>query len=170
LPPECQKTWSIFEDSTGKVWITSLASGLFFYDRIEKEWGHYTSENLLSHKSLRFVFQDKEKHLWVGSSGGSLMQFQEPRFSSYGIERNLTEPRVISLSADTDGNIFTATFGGGIQALIDNAFQSIPSDEKEGNFPQSILVDTEQRIWAGTLEHGLFQKAKNSATFAHQKT
>jgi ligand-binding sensor domain-containing protein len=123
----------------------------------------------LSHNSLRFVFQDKENHLWVGSSGGGLMQFQEPRFSSYGIERNLTEPLVKSLSSDPNGNIFAATFGGGIQALIGNDFQSFPSDEEEGNFPQSILVDTDQRIWAGTYEHGLFLKARNSATFALQK-
>ena len=169
LPPGCENTWSVFEDSAGKVWISSFASGLFFYDRIEKEWGHYTSKNLLTHNSIRFVFQDKEQHLWVGSSGGGLMQFQEPRFTSFGIEQQLTEPLIKSISSDLNGNIYTATFGGGIQSLFNNEFQTIPTYQEEGNYPESILVDTQQRIWAGTYEHGLFLKAMNAKTFALQE-
>ena len=166
LPEKCQSTWSLYEDSAGNIWIASNNTGLFFYDRTEGEWGHYTTDNLLTHNSLRFVFQDSENHRWVGSSGGGLMQFQEPRFSSYGVEQNLTEPLIKSVSADPNGTIYAATFGGGIQALANNRFQSIETDINGRITVQSVLVDSHQRIWAGTLGGGLLHRKTNSTPLA----
>ena len=80
--------WSISEDSGGSVWISTFDLGLC---RVQPDgkFRRWTTANGLSHNSTRFVFEDREKNLWVGTSGGGLMRFKPRRFQVFGPENGL---------------------------------------------------------------------------------
>ena len=71
--------WSISEDSRTNVWICSFDSGLFRLDP-SGSLQHWTTTNGLGNLGCRFVFEDRESNLWVGTSGGGLTRFKPRRF------------------------------------------------------------------------------------------
>ncbi len=156
LPKDCTDTWSLFEDRAGKIWVASFTHGLFIFDSKTSEWTHLTSSDLLSHDSLRFVFQDQENHHWIGSSGGGLMQFQEPRFKSFGKQDKLQEPLIKSVSVGGDGSVYAATFGAGVSQLTSQGFEHLPTSNGKGVYAQSVLIGKQHKIWAGTSENGFY--------------
>jgi ligand-binding sensor domain-containing protein len=141
--------WSMTEDSRGNVWFASYGEGV---SRIspDGQMRRWTTTDGLVSASTRFVFEDREENLWIGTSGGGLTRFKPRRVQSFGGERGLTERVVSSLWPGRDG-LWIATRGKGLFHLRDGAVTPVPLPiPNKVLIAQSVLTDRKGRVWFGT--------------------
>jgi len=149
--------WSVSEDSRGDVWIASFDKGLC---RVQPDgrWQLWTTTNGLSYNSTRFVFEDRERNLWVGTSGGGLMRFKERRFQTFSFENGVSERAAKSVWPDVSGGLWIASYGKGLFRLEPTGIRIIPLPNRVSStiYAQSVLHDRAGRVWVGTLGEGLW--------------
>jgi len=159
--------WNLFEDSDANVWIATLDRGVY---RVSPtgDLSHWTTANGLSFNGIRFVFEDREKTLWVGSSGGGLMRFKTRRFTSFGPHNGLSQHPVNSLAADAAGTVWIGTYGGGLFRLADGRVGSVPLKGDKGQllYVQSVLCDRAGRTWVGSFDQRLWLIDKDGSARA----
>jgi hypothetical protein len=109
--------WSLTVDSKGFIWVASFTSGIYRMSPDEDgdaEWTHYTEENgTLTSNNARFIFEDRENHIWIGANGGGLIRFMTRVFQNYGVEHGLKERVLKSVAITSDDRLLIGSFGGG---------------------------------------------------------
>jgi PAS domain S-box-containing protein len=145
--------WSLQEDSAGHIWICSFMSGLYRFTPRDGRWRHFTMESGLSYNSVRFVFEDRESNLWVGTSGGGLLRFKRRTFSTWGTAQGLSERVVKSVSEDRQGQIVVGTYGAGATRLDGTPIFTGTWSGK--TYVHAALVDRRNRLWLGMVDRGL---------------
>ena len=161
LPGFRAGVWDLFEDSAGNVWICSHDKGLWVV-ATDGDLRHWDTSNGLSYDTIRFVFEDREQTLWVGSSGGGLMRFKPRSVRSFGTENGLTERVVNGVSPDGAGNLWIATYGKGLFRLSGSTVSTFPLPPGSAIYAQSVLADRAGRIWVGTFGQGTWLLEKDS--------
>ncbi|HTL58542.1 MAG TPA: two-component regulator propeller domain-containing protein [Candidatus Limnocylindrales bacterium] len=150
--------WSMTEDTRSNIWICTFDQGLtqLLPDDHIMRW---TEQNGLSYHGTRFVYEDHERNLWVGSSGGGLQRFKPRRFESFGPLAGLSERVVKSVCPAPDGGIWIATYGDGLFRLTDTGLTNVPLTGWTNLhlYGQSVLSDRTGRTWVGTFGSGLFR-------------
>lgn len=145
------------EDSSGNVWIATFDAGLtqVLPDGRIRRW---SETNGLAYKDVRFVFEDREKNVWVGTSGGGLQRFRPRRFQSFGYTQGEAARVVYSVAAGPDGSVWATTFG---QGLFRWGPETGFSRTKPPSFADhylhftSVLADRKGRTWVGVYDDGL---------------
>ena len=148
-----QAFWSLHEDSTGTVWVTSFQAGLYRYSP-HSGWLHLTTANGLSYNGVRFAFEDRERNIWVGTSGGGLLRFKRRTFATWGLREGLPERVVKSVAEIAGGRIAIGTHGAGVVTLDGTRVfgeAGVPA------FVQSMLVDRGGQLWVGLYDRGLYR-------------
>jgi ligand-binding sensor domain-containing protein/signal transduction histidine kinase len=159
--------WSLYEDSSGGVWITSWRGGLYHFSA-EQGWQHFTTDNGLPYDAVRFVFEDREHNLWIGTNGGGLARFKHRYLTNWGLEQGMPDRVVKSLTVDGKGRMYFGTWGQGVGQLAGSRITRIL--EPHENLPSpdgscrnlfdglvvSTLVDHKGRFWVSTYNSGLF--------------
>jgi signal transduction histidine kinase/ligand-binding sensor domain-containing protein/ActR/RegA family two-component response regulator len=150
-------TWSAYEDGAGDVWVATISSGLLRI-RQDGQVESMTMADGLSYNSLRFIFEDRELNLWVGTSGGGLMRFTRRTFRSYGTEQGLEQRVVKSVGMLPTGQVLAGTYGSGIMALRHGSATRLPTppDFAHPAYIQSLLRDKAGTLWVGTYNQGLY--------------
>ncbi|MFO1460854.1 MAG: two-component regulator propeller domain-containing protein [Verrucomicrobiota bacterium] len=145
------------EDSTGNVWIASYDAGL---TQVLPQGGlrRWNATNGLGYKDVRFTFEDQEKNLWIGTSGGGLQRFRPRRFEAFGYTRG-DEARVVYSVADSpDGSVWATTFGQGLfRWHPEQGFHRTrpPSKARENYHFTHVLCDRKGRTWVSIFSDGL---------------
>ncbi len=149
--------WAAFEDSSGYLWISTLDAGVFRVDR-DGRCDRWDMDAGLSSNGVRFVFEDRERNLWIGTSGGGLNRFVPRRVHVYGTQDGIAERVVNSLWPAPDGTILVGTYGRGLFRLGPQGAAPIPLVAAGGpvRYIQSVLQDRAGRTWVGTFGDGLF--------------
>ncbi len=152
LPEAPGGLWRLSEDSAGNVWICTERRGVIQVppEGTPRRW---TSTNGLASSNARFVFEDREKTLWVGTSGGGLSRFSERRFQGHGSENGLPEPVVDSVWPAGGGDLWIGTRGKGLFRLHDGAITNVPLPVTDrALYVQSVMTDRAGRTWVGTSQ------------------
>jgi PAS domain S-box-containing protein len=163
LPQEPGGAWSLFEDSRGNVWICTYDQGVC---RIapDGEMRRWNTSNGLVYNGVRFVFEDREGNLWIGTSGGGLNRFKPRRFKAYGVENNLPERVVKSVSPAPGGGMWIGTYGKGLFRVDAPEIREVPlstAGRAGPTYVQSVLTDRAGRTWVGSFDQGLWVKDKS---------
>jgi signal transduction histidine kinase/ligand-binding sensor domain-containing protein len=144
------------EDRSGNIWIAFFDAGLIqlLPDGRARAWDESKG---LSYRDVRFVFEDQERSLWIGTSGGGLQRFRPRRFQTLGSAEG-TAPRVVnSVAAASDGTVWFASFGQGFFHLGPEGLkrQRLPDWRDNSMFFQSVLADKNGGTWVGIFGEGL---------------
>lgn len=155
--------WSTFEDGAGHLWVSTIDSGVhrITFETMPEPRARIVTWDMdrgLTHNAIRFVFEDREQNLWVGSSGGGLMRFRTRRVEAYTRGEGLTERVVRSVCPTNDGSVLVGTYGKGLFRIEDGRATPIPvaADGMNPQYIQCVLRDREGRTWVGTFADGLF--------------
>jgi PAS domain S-box-containing protein len=150
--------WSLSEDSAGNVWICSYDMGLY---RVAPSglMRHWTTDQGLTSNGVRCVVEDRERNLWVGTSGGGLMQFAARRVRALRESEGLFGRVVNSISPDGDGNLWIATYDKGLFRWDGACAKAVTLSDQQGSatLAQSVLADSHGRVWVGTYGEGLWR-------------
>lgn len=143
--------WSMVEDSRTNLWICSYDSGLFQVTP-GGELRHWTTTTGLGTSATRVVFEDRERNLWIGTSGDGLRQLTRQRFFKVGSGSSGFRAR--SVSPARDGSMWIAYYDAGLfrQDEAGIAQVLVPGPTNAGTYGLSVLEDRAGRLWYGDLD------------------
>lgn len=152
----------------GKIWIGSTEA-LFIFDptleTFERYQAVYGKKYSLSNNSVRSLFIDNQKGVWVGTFYGGLNYYHPlaPAFNTLKrstVSKSLND-HIISCIVEepSTGNLWIGTNDGGINYYNrkDKTFKSYQSSEKglRSNNIKAILPEETGNIYVGTHSGGL---------------
>jgi ligand-binding sensor domain-containing protein/signal transduction histidine kinase len=165
---------SIAIDRDGRVWIGTYYGGVNIYDKNAPDFITVKKKNRpgsLSHNNVSAILIDNRKRVWVGTDGGGLNFARNTddlfagKLSKVSLKNeisNFEEKKVKCIAADSSGNIWVGSWGGGLYKINGETLKptrltkgsskfSLPSNEIV-----ALLSDNEERLWGGTFGAGLF--------------
>ena len=145
------------EDREGNLIAGTLGSGLYWFNA-DGESKHICSTNqALSNDYILSLHADREGDLWVGTDGGGLNRLKRAVFDVLEPSRGLV---VQSVSADAEGGLWIGYNASPLAYWKDG-------DQRQAALPaRTVLVDRQQRVWAGTWGAGLLEVQTNRLTEA----
>ena len=108
----------IFEDTDGKIWISTFSKGLYQYDPASNDWKVflYDSSNPKNrlYNKLTSVFEDSHKRLWVTTEGGGFYLFDKEKeaFKNYNSAVGLPNDVVYQIVEGDNANLWLSTNSG----------------------------------------------------------
>jgi signal transduction histidine kinase/ligand-binding sensor domain-containing protein len=139
-------------DNEGSLWIALRGNGVV---RIAAGVGQTSAERLTRNEGLssdfaRFVFEDEEHNLWVGTENG-LDRLRRNNVLSLTRREGLLSDTVSSIAAGKDGSVWLGTSEG-----LERMAGGKHTVYLRGTRILSLLTSGDQQLWAGT-SHGLVQ-------------
>lgn len=183
IPLTKKKILSIVQLSDDTMMIGTENEGLFHIDTDEKLIAHRIydkkEKHSILHNSIWELYVDKDDRIWMGyyNSGIAVNDKLFDKFkdlnSSPNKENSLKIASVMGIISDNSGNIWAATDGGGID-IFNPKTQKVTHINNKDTYPYSglnsnhiisLLKDSQQNIWAGSWDNGLYYLKKGSNNF-----
>ena len=142
---------AICEDGEGNLVVGTHGAGVYWADG-QGGWRHITAEEKSSQNFVLAVGFDHEGNLWVGTDGGGLYRVKRDYLNTPDI---LPAGVAKSAAEDASGGLWVAYNARGLVYSLSNSVESFGIGR--GSNAWSVLVDGQQRVWAGTLGEGLFR-------------
>ncbi|RAJ93196.1 signal transduction histidine kinase [Larkinella arboricola] len=170
---------SLYEDRKGRLWVGTDDGGLCL---LNKQTGKFTVYKHSDTKTpgnnrVTSIAEDRQGKLWIGTDEG-LMQFNpESRTFIYyrhqaGIPGSLSHNLIRDVLVDRRGQIWVATYGGGLDRLDLTTrqfrhYKNRASDKTSlsQNTLKKLFEDANGRLWIGTEGGGLNLLNADQTTF-----
>lgn len=134
--------YSLYEDATGRLWVATFAGGVNYLtqDKEGREVFVNSKSGLKDYpieqcSKARFITGDHQGNIWIGTTVGALCvksDFKRPEEAHFyhylhrpGDAGSLSNNDVHWITATRNGELYLATFGGGLNKLL--------SQDKEGH-------------------------------------
>ncbi|MCK4346656.1 MAG: hypothetical protein KAX05_15335, partial [Bacteroidales bacterium] len=158
---------SIFEDSSGMLWIGTWGGGVNKFDRKTEKFTVYKHDpqdpESLSWSWVLSIFEDSSGMLWIGTGNG--LNKLDPKTEKFTVYINnpqdsesLSYNRVLSIFEEKSGNLWIGT-GNGLNKFDRKTekftvYKNDPQDPESlsSNWVSSTLEDKSGRLWIGTRE------------------
>lgn len=163
----------LFEDIQHNIWIATKGGKVHIYDINGHPTGLLNEIKLTEGKAIRpniySIIIDKDGYLWMGTKGNGLLQSKHPllhyKNKLHDIEfinhthtntnnHSLVHNNVYSLAEDEWGNIWVATFGGGLTRItkkVNNtlSFTNISRENSNLSTNQTryLRIDSKGNLW-----------------------
>ncbi|MEE9430341.1 MAG: two-component regulator propeller domain-containing protein [Melioribacteraceae bacterium] len=113
---------SLYEDKTGKIWISTWDFYLRIYDTKQNQFAWYKKDKgnpkqSLSNNSVRCLYIDKQGRQWFGTDGLDLYNPSTSKFKHYSHSKSLNSLNskwVNGIAEDENGYFWFATNGDGL--------------------------------------------------------
>lgn len=173
--------YSIIEDSYHRIWIATYGGGINIVenrtnDKLNCKIINTINSNLLSN-DIRYLYEDKEKNIWIASTFGLYKIKNKKNFNGFiKFEKFTYDPfnpnsisynDIIHIYEDSKNSLWLGTFGGGLNLYNKNNKTFIHYRQKDGlinDAVYSIIEDKFGNIWIST-EKGLSKFIPTSKHF-----
>lgn len=143
------------EDPDGNLVVGTLGAGVFWFDAAGG-CRHLTTTEGLSHNFVLALCFDREGNLWVGTDTGGLDRVKRNYFATpSGLASGVAQ----SAAEDAQGGLWTTFNLRGLTYLLTNSVQNFGIGRESKAW--SVLVASNQQVWAGTSGEGLFRFRSN---------
>jgi ligand-binding sensor domain-containing protein/signal transduction histidine kinase len=108
----------LLEDYNKTIWIGTHDQGIYFYNPVTKQQGHFENEpsnkNSLTNNTINAVYEDSKQNLWLATEGGGLCKLSRDRktFIHFTIENGLPSNFIFKVLEDNQKNIWVTTSRG----------------------------------------------------------
>ena len=176
---------SIAEKTNGNILCGTENDGLFEIDYQTKKIINYQQDKLnvkgIKSNSIWSVFTDDKNRIWLGyyNQGIDVHDDNYKKFntiqSSLNFTNSLNKNSVTSIVKDKKGRFWISMFDGGVDVYDseEKVFVSL-FDQKNGISKgldrlaiPTIFIDSNNNVWVGTWESGLFLLKNNSNKFVN---
>lgn len=140
-----RQIWTMLLHSNGKIFIGCQAGRLIIFDPITKKT-EYLNPPEFDNRTIRYIAEDKQGHLWFGTQSGRLIQYDGSKFS---IVYELEETAIIyKLLIDKKNDwIWLATHERGLYAIHPKTGKEVAhysSKKSEDGLSGNLVLDMEQ--------------------------
>ena len=149
VPINARVVRAIYEDRRGTLWVGALMEdgpgGL--YRRRGDRW-----EQVPGITDVRDIMEDRDGVLWVGGLQG-LWRVRDEKTDLYNHEQGLANDAVYDVVSDSNGSLWVATYGGGLNRFRDGHFKAVTS--KDG-LPNNMLVQLHEhrgQLWVSSNQN-----------------
>jgi signal transduction histidine kinase/ligand-binding sensor domain-containing protein/CheY-like chemotaxis protein len=148
--------YGIYVDRKGRFWAGTNKGGLHLFSN-----GRFTLEKKLEEK-VRVFLEDSRGSLWVGTDITGLLRITNDKSEVFNVTHGLSNQDIMCIFEDKAGDIWIATYGGGINryTYASGEFKSI--GQKHGlshDIVYWILEDDNNHLWMSTME-GIFRVSR----------
>jgi ligand-binding sensor domain-containing protein/signal transduction histidine kinase len=157
----------IYEDRTGKLWMSTNGGGLNIFDQVSGTFSHYTNDPSnqysVSSNILSAIYEDDHGNVWIGSESGISVcsPFEKP-FTLYqqsaSHPNGLSDNNIVSLLEDHEGILWIGTKSGGLNRYdrktnTYKAYRYVPNQpgSLSGDMIQSMYEDRKGDLWVGSI-------------------
>lgn len=153
-------------DSKNRLWIGSYGKGLIMIDLNTKTSYHFMADkydpNAIHYNDIDCIYEDYAGTLWFGTDGAGLSYYDEyvgkfNAFTDTNLPPGISTDAIMAITKDQTDALWMGTFGNGLTRYdpSDGSWKNyIPNDEdmhSVGSYRiQSLMVDEENELWAGT--------------------
>ena len=174
---------SIINLSDGTLMCSTENDGLFHLNPDGQIINHYLANKTdvkgIVANSIWYLFLDRKERIWISyyNSGIGIYDKLYDKFkdieSLHNNSNSLQIGSVTAIVKDQSGNFWVGLDGGGIDVFNPelNQFTHINSSENNvisgltNDYIESLFIDSNQNIWAGSWSKGLFLLKKGSKKF-----
>lgn len=175
---------SIYEDSSGTIWVGTDGEGLNKFNRETEQFTRYTHDsdnpNSLGASRVLSIYEDQSNQLWIGTDEGGLNKFnrETEQFTHYTHNpdnpNSLSNDTIFSIYQDKLGTLWIGTGGGGLNKFNPETEQFISYTHDPDNLNSlsndtvlSIYEDHSGNLWIGTNGGGLNKLERETGQFTH---
>tara|TARA_R110000868_G_scaffold368227_1_gene631196 strand:- start:24186 stop:27479 length:3294 start_codon:yes stop_codon:yes gene_type:complete len=90
---------SIYITKKGEKWVGTYA-GLVLFDEYNSDHKIYTKEDGLAGSKIRYITEETDASLWIGTLDGGISHFKNNQFKNYSVENGLSSNNVRSIYID----------------------------------------------------------------------
>ncbi len=178
-----KKIMDIIELSDNTLIVGTENDGLFHIKDSGAVIKNYVSskieENSILHNSIWSLFVDRNKRIWIGyfNSGVAVSDKLYDKFLNIKSlptnDNSLRISSVMGMVEDSSKKLWIATDGGGIDvynpktSLIThiNSYDKSSYSGLTSNYIKTLFVDSQENIWAGSWDSGIFLLKKGENKF-----
>jgi len=149
---------SLYEDSSGTLWIGTYGGGLNKFDRETKSFVRYQHDandpNSLSNNTIFAIYEDSTGSLWIGTDDG-LNQFDRETFVHYlddHIVNAIYEKGVLWIGTDSKG---LYQFNSEKKTFVHYQHDNNDPHSLSNDYINIIYQDNTHVLWIGTWGGGL---------------
>lgn len=159
----------VITDREGNIVIGTNESGLYIFKG--EQFVSFTENDGLLNNQVWAVCEDQSGRMWFGTNNGITVLPREGKAGKpihYHVENVLNANNVRFISPDSQGNLWVAMWGGGVQkfSMSANRFVSdlILDAEISANGNVSAFVIHDDQMWVGTVSGMVHYDIRNRKT------
>jgi signal transduction histidine kinase/ligand-binding sensor domain-containing protein/AraC-like DNA-binding protein len=162
------QTSAICENHKGEIFVGTLTSGLFKFNRTTWRFDPILSNKPQEALPIKCLFVNNQKQLLVGTDGMGMKIYNEKtnRLEDTEVRSALfdfSKMKVHSILQDKAGNIWTGIFQKGVYFIPNNpnrfiiwGYKSFNKNIIGSSCVMSILKDKDNIVWVGTDNDGIY--------------
>ncbi|HEX6463296.1 MAG TPA: two-component regulator propeller domain-containing protein, partial [Vicinamibacterales bacterium] len=170
--------YSVFEDSRGDVWISTMAAtgnGLARWERgvrTVRDMGHREGLTLVRTRLPSAFEEDRAGGVWIGFEQGGLARYSDDRFRVFTTQDGLPDGTISDLHLDGAGRLWVGTSHSGLARVDDPAgarpaFAAYSTAQGlSSNTVTAVTEDSYGRIYVAT-GRGLDRLSPNTGHVRH---
>lgn len=138
-------------DRDGNAWFISK-NGFAKFD--QKTGKIEAIEPTINHHAdnLKVIYTDRDKNIWVGTSGSGLLKFTGEFTTTYTLRDGIASDQIMCIREAEDGKTWFATYGGGVMHLENGTFNRFNFDSGLLNNTVWSIETFGDTVWIGTSE------------------
>ncbi len=141
-----ENTINALDGRDSVIWVATN-NGVYNYNIQSGKRERFTTTEGLPHNRIRDVFVDRQGIVWFATRTNGLYSVNSDQ--RYAIQGNF-EFEFISISEDSEGNLWTATVSDGVFVFSEDSLINYSTrDGLKSNYCYSILRDYKGNIWVG---------------------
>jgi len=153
---------NIHRDRKNNLWVATWNDGIFKFPKNQVAFQQYFKSNSADYSfcnAARSILESRKGEIWVGTRGG-LLRYVE-KADSFTVFRNIpgdttsmSENTAFCLYEDTEGNIWSGSYGGGLNCLDIKTGRFSNFTTHDGlldNTAFSLLPDNNGGLWIGSF-------------------
>lgn len=175
--------FSLYKDSQGTIWVSTLGAGLSKYDPETESFTNYQHNpqdpSSIWHDSVQFTFEDRDGNFWVAAANGlDKMDRETGTFTHYSFDPDAavapSSQNIKIFYQDQDGGLWLGLRRGGLRRIdpetgeVTHAYVHDPGDPDSISDDNvfAILEDHTGTFWVGTWQ-GLDILDRETGKFTH---
>jgi len=161
---EATELTSIKQDHHKNLWIGTNKGAFLISGQSVK---YFNETNGFTNARVFNLYCDQDGRMWFGIDGEGLYSYENDDFVIYDKSQGLNNETVMSLARDSKGQLYWGTNGGGLWSFANHKLKQemVKSGESSKLRVNCLLNDSDDNLWVGTDNLGLWVKKKGRSTY-----
>lgn len=144
----------MMEDDQNRVWVGTVAQGLYCYDTAGKQFQQVTAGT----SSITCLLEDAQDNVWAGTRGGGLIRVRKRHFFREGVREGLPNEYVRSLCQDIQGRIWMTMDEGSLGWWKNGIWKEVsPPGGWGGKEPVAVCPSKDGGVWISVSDRSIWR-------------
>lgn len=150
---ECRGPINAMTRSSSTVWLGIKGVGLCSLDLATLDISMFSGFSMPDIQAL--MYDNKQEVLWVGDDSKGVIHISNELASVLNKDNGLSDHHIRDIMLDTQGNVWVATYGGGVNRIRANSFRLLTKRNGLLNERVSALAVVDDALWLGQYGTGI---------------